>query len=86
MSCNCGIWPLTFGGWAEPACSKHDQEYELMHAGEQTKTLNQVDAELLTNLLNLAQEGNFQMGKRIAAYTMYRLAHAYGLVFWKGPR
>lgn len=85
MSCNCGIG-ITFGGWAEPACTIHDHEYELMKAGQQTKTLDQVDMELLSNLLELANKGRFQFGKRLMAYTMYRIAHAYGLVFWHGPR
>jgi hypothetical protein len=86
MSCDCGLWPLTAGGWAEPACKVHDEEYELMKAGLQTKTLDQVDYEFLFNLLNLSHRGLFQSGKIAASYTMYGLAHAYGLVFWKGLR
>jgi hypothetical protein len=86
MSCNCGIWPLAFGGWSDPACKIHDYEYELMHKGVQTKTLDQVDQELLVNLLILAHKGILQKAKIAAAYSMYSVAHAYGLIFWHGPR
>lgn len=85
MGC-CGLWPFQFGGWAQTCCDAHDYEYELMHQGVQTKTLNEVDNAFLKCMLIRAATGPFPRLQTAQSYTMYGIAHAWGLLFWKGRR
>lgn len=86
MAACCGIWPVVFGGWSERCCELHDAEYRLMYAGKQTKTLDEVDGNLLACLLERAKKGPLPTLQTAQAYAMYGIAHAWGLVRWKGPR
>ena len=81
-----GVWPFIFGGWLNRAAKIHDGRYDAMLAGTCSMTLDQVDGELLKNLLTDAHKGFFQSGKIAQAYVLYGIAHAYGLIFWKGKR
>ena len=86
MSCSCGLWIFAFGGWPEECCIWHDEQYRKMYAGIQTLTLDQVDDHFLEMLLYKASTGPYPKLQAAQAHTMYNIAHAYGLIFWKGPR
>lgn len=63
------------------ACSRHDQEYELAHAGEQTRTAREVDSRLLSDML---LEAGTSLRKKALAYLFYGIARAYGWIYWPG--
>lgn len=86
MSCPCGLKGLGFGGWARQCCEWHDSQYDKMFAGTQTLTLDQVDDQFLIMLLEKAKTGPLPNLQKAQAYTMYGIAHSFGLIRWKGPR
>lgn len=82
----CGACGLNFGGWANECCIIHDARWNSMYEGTQSMTLDEVDNELLNCLLYKASTGPVPFLQRLQAYTMYGIAHAYGLIRWRGPR
>lgn len=82
MSCDCGIKPLLFGGWCEPACEAHDWHYENSAGSAYSRAW--VDKEFLRHCLALAKQGRCQTGKRAASYAMYAIVRATGGIFWDG--
>jgi len=82
MSCECGIKPLLFGGWCEPACKMHDQAY--LESATSGFTRAYIDKKFLLDCLMLADKGRCQAGKRLASYAMYRIIRALGWMWWRG--
>jgi hypothetical protein len=82
MSCDCGIKPLLFGGWCQPACRDHDLAY--MNSEHTTFTRAYIDRKFLLDCLRLAKKGRCQAGKRAASYAMYAIVRATGGLWWDG--
>jgi hypothetical protein len=80
----CGICPITFGGWAAPACAWHDEAYIKGSWAQRNLSRYATDQHFLLQLLELAKRGRFQAGKRVQAYAMYHCVRLLGAPYWEG--
>ena len=82
------LWQLPVNHPFHQAATAHDHEYDLMLQGKQTKTLWEVDRAFLNACLELAQiyEGWGYYKMVAQAYLFFTLAHAWGIVRWKGDK
>ena len=61
----------------------HDNQYDKMLAGLQDKTLIEVDRQMLAYFLEDAGDSLFYKAQ---AYAFFAIAHAWGLIRWKGKK
>lgn len=77
----CGIYPLIFHGWMEPACEWHDGAYTEGSWQENHLTRLQVDDEFFRMCMLLA-DGDCV--KEAQALACYKIVRAVGWIFWEG--
>ena len=78
---SCGIFPLVFGGWAEPACKWHDAAYTKGSWAQEWMSRKRVDEHFLQLLLELSGSNPL---KRTTSYAMYAAVRAVGGMWWEG--
>lgn len=80
----CGICPIAFRGWALSACEWHDKAYTKGSWAQANMSRYEADQYFYKLLLELANQGQFQAGKKVQAYLMYKAVRLLGAPFWEG--
>ena len=78
----CGIEPLNFGGWMNPACEWHDQAYVEGSWAQAHLSRAEVDRQFLTQLLEMAGRNP---AKIAVAWGAYRTVRALGWIISAPP-